>query len=92
MSEELIRKQKRQNYVRREDFIAKKSQANTAQLTNHNDMMEAPGPTSYFSNYGTTSPIKKSGNIKGTKGDGGSGMMKGSVLRFQATEPVRIIP
>lgn len=86
MSDELLRKQKRQNYVRKEDFEARKSQLNKQAYGGSIMEESTPGPTSYFSNYGTnTSPIKRSGSVQ--RGDGGQGMLKGSVLRFEVHTP-----
>jgi len=81
ISDDLLKKQKRENAMRRSDSKGL-SRGNTSLTTSQ---AETPGPATYFSNYDNSPPQSRGTSQKTLvkKGDGGSGMLKGSVLRSE---------
>lgn len=87
MTEELIRNQKKQTYTRRKEpkHVIEVNHAQTS------SQLETPGPATYFSNYNNEPPSRKgsANRCVPKKGDGGAGMIRGSVLRSEeATTPL----
>jgi hypothetical protein len=99
MTDEIIRKQKRQNYVRKDGATnhGKHNLSSYNPNPNEGNVEDSPGPGTYFSNYDGDANNRKSSDVRSksvrsSRGEGLEGMMKGQVLRQEVVTPPVSVP